>query len=97
MATAQPRQLFYSTSEVASLLGCSGEHVRQLIARGEIRQHDGLGRKILIPCSEVARLAGTDEPPGHEVVSSSQHSEIIRELRHKFAEIGLLIAQLEED
>lgn len=97
-------RLFYSTTEVAEILGCSGEHVRNLVRAGRLKAHDGLGRKILIPCSEVRRLTGEDEAPGHEVVSpppqevvsSLRQGTIVREIRQKYAEIGLLLAQLEE-
>ncbi len=99
MAERPQRPLFYSTSEVAALLSCSGEHVRQLVRLGKLKAHDGLGRKLLIPCNEVARLTGTETPggPGHEAVSSAQRSEVIRELRQKYAEIGMLLVRLEED
>lgn len=94
--TTQRRQLFYSTTEVADLLGCSGEHVRQLVRLGRLKAHDGLGRKILIPCNEVARLTGNDEIPGHEVVSSSRRSETIRELRRQLMDVLTRLDELED-
>jgi excisionase family DNA binding protein len=98
MSRQEPqRPLFYSTSEVAHLMSCSGEHVRNLIRQGQIKQHVGLGRKILIPAKEVDRLAGEVGIPGHEGVSSSRRRDVIRELRAKYAEIGVLLVQLEDE
>ena len=48
-------RLAYSPTELAQALGCTRQHVQNLIARGEIRSVK-LGRKRLIPRAVVEEL-----------------------------------------
>jgi len=95
--TAQPApsQLYMTTRDVAQRLGCSTQHVRDLIADGTLRGERGLGRKILVPASELRRLAGEDAP-GHETLSSGhERNDAVRELRRWLAEGHRLLEMLE--
>lgn len=53
------RRLAYSPAETANQLGCTRQHVQNLIARGELRSIK-LGRKRLIPASVIEDLLATD-------------------------------------
>lgn len=48
-------RLAYSPSEFAAAVGCSRQHVQNMIARGELASIK-LGRRRLIPASVVAEL-----------------------------------------
>jgi excisionase family DNA binding protein len=52
--------LAYSPSEAAAALGCTRQHVQNLIRRGELRSVK-LGRRRLIPRHVLADLLGVDE------------------------------------
>jgi len=49
------QRLAYSPAEFAAATGCTPTHVRNLIARGELRTFR-LGRLVRIPAGEVDRL-----------------------------------------
>jgi excisionase family DNA binding protein len=53
-------RLAYSPAEVAAALGCTRQHVQNLIARGEL-QSVKLGRRRLIPRQVLADLLGVDQ------------------------------------
>jgi excisionase family DNA binding protein len=90
-----PEQLYFTTYQVAQRLGCTPQHVRDLIDEGKLSGERGLGRKILVPASELRRLAG-DDAPGHEALSSAhERDDTVRELRRLHAEMGRLLATLE--
>lgn len=93
----QPEPILISTSVAAKQLGCSAQHVRNQIREGKIRGVQ-LGRKQMVPRSEIARLA--DERLAnitHEL--SSQPSAVrggkIRELRQRLREIEEILDELE--
>jgi excisionase family DNA binding protein len=52
---AEIERLAYSPAEFAAAVGCSRQHVQNLIARGELRSVK-LGRKRLIPRAAVDAL-----------------------------------------
>jgi excisionase family DNA binding protein len=52
---AKIERLAYSPAEFAAAVGCSRQHVQNLIARGELRSVK-LGRKRLIPRAAVDAL-----------------------------------------
>lgn len=57
-AIGEPARLAYSAAEVAPMLGCTRQHINNMIARGELRSVK-LGRRRLIPASAIdALLAG---------------------------------------
>jgi excisionase family DNA binding protein len=56
-ATAGVERLAYSPSEAAAALGCTRQHVQNMIRRGELRSVT-LGRKRLIPRQALAELLG---------------------------------------
>lgn len=97
MTTRALPQMFYTTREAAQALGCTPQHVRDLIAEGKIRCERGLTRRtILIPAAEMHRLAPDAAVPGHEAVSSApDNRDAVRELRRWMAEGARLIAELE--
>ena len=49
------KQRAYNTVETAQILGCTRQHVSNLIARGELRSVK-LGRKRLIPAAVIDEL-----------------------------------------
>lgn len=53
---ALPR-LAYSTAEVALMLGCTRQHVFNMVKAGELRAAK-FGHKVLVPAAELARLLG---------------------------------------
>ncbi len=53
-------RLAYSPAEVAAALGCTRQHVQNLIARGELRSVK-LGRRRLIARHVLTDLLGIDE------------------------------------
>lgn len=93
--TAQPaRKLYYSPREVAEARGCSGEHVRRMILRGELKAVRN-GNRYKVPASELQRLGGA-AVAGHEALSSApERNETVRELRRLYAEMGRLLAEIE--
>lgn len=96
MAAEPIERLFCSTSEAAKALGVSGQHVRDMIERGELKG-TRLGTKILVPIAELRRLAGEPIETAHEDVSSrNEREEKIRELRQVLARAQTLLADLEE-
>jgi excisionase family DNA binding protein len=56
-APTDVERIAYSPAELAVALGCTVQHVHNLIARGELRSIK-LGRKRLIPRSVVEELLG---------------------------------------
>ena len=57
---SEPVRLAYSAAEVAPMLGCTRQHVCNMIASGELRSVK-LGRRRLIPVSVIDELlAGGD-------------------------------------
>lgn len=50
-----PERLAYSPAELAKAVGCTRQHIQNLIARGELRSIK-LGNRRLIPASVVAEL-----------------------------------------
>lgn len=52
---ADPTRLAYSPAEFAAAVGCTRQHVQNLIARGELKSVK-LGRKRLIPRQVVEEL-----------------------------------------
>jgi excisionase family DNA binding protein len=55
---ATPR-LAYSLTETAALLGCTRQHVSNMVHAGEIRVAK-LGRRVLVPAAELARVLSGD-------------------------------------
>lgn len=51
----EQERLAYSPGEVAKLLGCTRQHIHNMIARGDLPSVK-LGRKRLIPASALTAL-----------------------------------------
>ncbi|MGH9151160.1 MAG: helix-turn-helix domain-containing protein [Acidimicrobiales bacterium] len=60
---AEVERLAYSPAEIAHALGCTRQHIQNLIGRGELPSVK-LGRKRLIPRHVVDELLGADRPRG---------------------------------
>jgi len=58
-------RLAYSPSEVAAALGCTRQHIQNLIRRGELRSVK-LGRRRVIPRHVLTDLLGIDEATPNE-------------------------------
>jgi excisionase family DNA binding protein len=58
-ASTTPDRLAYSPAELARLLGCTRQHVQNMIARGELPSVK-FGRKRLIPAAVVAQQLDTE-------------------------------------
>jgi excisionase family DNA binding protein len=56
-----PVPLAYPVPDAAVALGVSARHVWNCIARGEVRSIR-LGRRVLIPATEIDRLLGGSTP-----------------------------------
>ncbi len=56
-ATPDCQRLAYSPAELATALGCTRQHIQNLIARGELRSVK-LGNRRLIPVAVVSELLG---------------------------------------
>lgn len=93
MTVQRVPQLYYTTREAAAMLGCTTQHIRDLIEAGKLRANRDLGRKILIPADSL-RQHGT--LPAEEALSSgADNRDVIREMRRLYAEMGMLLAQLD--
>lgn len=64
-ATSPPRRVAYPIPEAAALLGMSRSGIYQLIDRGELRRVK-IGRRSLIPASELDRLIDPDREATEE-------------------------------
>jgi excisionase family DNA binding protein len=60
-APAPVERLAYSPTELTQALGCTRQHVQNLIARGELRSVK-LGRRRLIPRQVVEQFLDGAEP-----------------------------------
>ncbi len=58
------RKLVFSITEAAKLLGVHPNTIRRMVWRGELRPVR-LGRRVLIPLTEVERLLGAAVPAAH--------------------------------
>ena len=56
------RRMTYSVEEAADILGVSKSKLYDSIRNGEIRSVQ-LGRRVVIPCDEIAALVGPIRPP----------------------------------
>ena len=59
MTVPTEHRLAYSPAELAEALGCSRQHIHNLIVRGEIRSIK-IGASRRISAAEVTRLLGED-------------------------------------
>lgn len=61
MSDAPAHPLAYTPSQLAPLLGCTRQHIHNMLTRGELRSVK-LGRKRLIPHAAVAELLNGGAP-----------------------------------
>lgn len=50
-------RLAFSLTETAAMLGCTRQHLANMVHAGEIRVAK-LGRRVLVPAAELSRLLG---------------------------------------
>ena len=95
MTAARPSPLFYSTGEAAALLGLSPNKVRAIWREGRL-QGEQFGRLLKLTRASVHSFAG-EGPPLHEIPTGSPELRShIREARRLHAELGRVLADLED-
>jgi hypothetical protein len=81
--------LYHRLSELARLRDCSTAHLRDEIARGNLRAERGVGDVWQVRHLEALRYLGEDASAGHEALSSGpDNRDALREVRRLLAEAG---------